>query len=109
MGHVIHGPRTEPPGHVLDLHDIEAVAGALIANAKLDIEHEAKAGSTCRWDGVRIKGCERGGHICPGCRMLIWDCAREWLGKLADAMGVEGYRADTLHTLLDAADHAKAG
>lgn len=105
MGRPIHGPKTEPAGHVLDLHDIEAVAGALIAAARADIEHESRVGVSCRWDGVKVRTCDRGGHFCPGCYMTIWDCARTFLNGLA--VQLQDYPAGELHNLLDAADHAE--
>ncbi len=107
MAKPIHGPRTEPKGHVLDHHDVEAVVGALIAAARADIDHESKAGTSCRWNGTTVRHCERGGHMCPGCYMTIWDCGRTFLRNLANQLA--DYPAGELHNLLDAADHAEKG
>lgn len=91
--------RQEPRNaHVLDLHDIEAVAGALIAAARADIAHEQ---SQC---GGRIGSCIRGGHLCAVCYKPIWDCGRTFLAGLADALA--DYDATHLNEVLEAADRA---
>lgn len=105
MPHPVHGPRTEPKGHVLDIHDVEAMVGAMIAAARDDIRHEARAGVQCRWDGSSVRHCDRGGHVCWDCGKPIWDCARNFLNGLATAL--EDYPAGEMHRLLDAADVAR--
>ena len=91
--------RQEPRhGHVLDLHDIEVVAGALIAAARSDIAHED---SLC---SGRMGSCMRGGHLCAVCYRPIWDCGRAFLTNLAGALG--DYPAGELSNLLEAADDA---
>jgi hypothetical protein len=85
------GERVEPPGHVLDLHDIEKVMRALIRSAQLDVAHEAAVlAGKCR-AGRRGRSCDRGEHICPGCGRAIWDCGRSYLINLHAALIGEGF------------------
>ena len=108
MGRPVLGERIEPRGHVLDLHDVETLLAALVEAARLDIAHEAAAGVTCRWNGVSIRACLRGGHVCPGCHILIWDCGRKFLENLAATI-LEGGDPGAVLTLLNHADHAEKG
>lgn len=85
------GDRVEPTarGHVLDLHDIEAVTRALIRLARQDVAHETRVlDGTCRADALAT--CDRGGHTCS-CGNPIWDCGREYLANLQAALTGEGY------------------
>lgn len=93
------GPMQTPRApHVLDLHDIETVAGALIAAARADVAHED---SLC---SGRQGACIRGGHLCAVCYKPIWDCGRAFLTSLAERL--EDYPIAQLNDVLEAADRA---
>lgn len=76
-----------PRVRVIDMHDIEKVAEALIHAARKDVEHEGRVESgKCK----NANSCDRGAHVCPTCDLAIWECGQAFLDGIQAALTGEG-------------------